>query len=60
MGSDVRLLKPGMQRTVIALDDQPGENGEYWRTVRTSHWERREPGSNLELMTAPRTGARGR
>jgi hypothetical protein len=55
-GSDVRLLKPGMQGTVIAVDDQPGENGEYWHTVRTAHWERREPGSNLELITAPRTG----
>jgi len=38
VGSDVRLLKPGMQGTVIAVDDQPGENGEYWHTVRTAHW----------------------
>ena len=60
VGSDVRLLKPGMQGTVIAVDDQPGENGEYWHTVRTAHWERREPGSNLELITAPRTGTRER
>jgi hypothetical protein len=53
-------FEAGDTRTVIAVDDQPGDDGEYWHTVRTAHWERREPGSNWELITAPRTETRGR
>jgi len=43
---------------ITQLDSAPTVLGEYWHTVRTDYGERREPGSNLELVPIPVTNAR--
>jgi len=48
---------PGLNGIITQLDASPTVLGEYWHTVRTEHGERREPGSNLELIPPPVTNA---
>lgn len=50
VGAKVRVKLPGVSAVVIQLDDDPSALGEYWHRVQTEHGERREPGSNLELV----------
>lgn len=50
VGADVRVKNPGVNGTVVKLDDKPTVMGEYYHTIKTEHGERREPGSNLELV----------
>ena len=47
-----------MNGTITQLDTSPTVMGEYWHTVRTERGERREPGSNLELIPVPVTNSR--
>ena len=48
---------PGVNGTVTQLDTLPTVLGEYWHTVFTEQGERKEPGSNLELI--PRSANAG-
>jgi hypothetical protein len=50
IGANVRVIMPGETGFVVRLDDEPTVFGEYWHVVRTKRGERREPGSNLELI----------
>ena len=50
VGASVRVIMPGINGVVTQLDDEPTVMGEYWHTIKTKHGERREPGSNLELI----------
>ena len=52
-GAEVRVIMPGMNGVVTHMDDATSVMGEYWHVVRTEHGERREPGSNLELLPKP-------
>jgi len=56
--AEVRVKLPGVNGIITQLDTSPTVMGEYWHTVRTDHSERREPGSNLELIPAPATNAK--
>jgi hypothetical protein len=49
---------PGINGVVTQLDDAPTVLAEYWHTIRTECGERREPGSNLELIPMPQTDER--
>lgn len=51
---------PGVNGTVMQVDDEQGPIGEYWHTIDTVHGERREPGCNLELIPTPLTSSGGR
>ncbi len=53
VGAEVRVRLPGVNGIITKLDTSPTVLGEYWHTVRTEHGERREPGSNLELIPPP-------
>ena len=55
VGSEVRVKLPGVNGIITQLDKSPTVLGQYWHTVLTEHGERREPGSNLELIPAPLT-----
>ena len=50
IGAQVRVRMPGVNGVVIQADDEPAAMGEYWHRVKTKNGERREPGSNLELV----------
>ena len=50
VGANIRVKTPGINGVVTQLDDAPAVMGEYWHTIKTEHGERREPGSNLELI----------
>lgn len=58
VGAEIRVKMPGVNGVVTQFDAVPTVMGEYWYTVRTEHGERREPGSNLELVPVPVTNAR--
>jgi hypothetical protein len=58
VGAEVRVKMPGVNGVVSQFDSAPTVMGEYWHTVRTEHGDRREPGSNLELIPVPVTNAR--
>ncbi|MGC1782717.1 MAG: deaminase [Acidobacteriaceae bacterium] len=57
IGAEVRVKLPGVNGTITQMDTSPTVMGEYWHTVRTERGERREPGSNLELIPLPVTNA---
>jgi hypothetical protein len=57
VGAEVRVKMPGVNGIITQLDTSPTVMGEYWHAVRTEHGERREPGSNLELIPTPATNA---
>lgn len=62
VGAEVRVVLPGESGVVMELDHEPTVLGEYWHTVKTQSGQRREPGSNLELvpkaLTNPTSKAR--
>jgi hypothetical protein len=58
VGAEVRIQMPGINGVVTQLDTAPTVMGEYWYTVRTGRGDRREPGSNLELVPIPVTNAK--
>lgn len=58
VGAEVRIKMPGVNGVVTQFDTTPTVMGEYWHTVRTVHGDRREPGSNLELVPVPATNVR--
>ncbi len=60
VNAKVRVVTPGIDGIVTQLDDTPTVLWEYWHTIQTEHGERREPGSNLELIPAPKTQSPGR
>jgi heat shock protein HspQ len=53
VGAEVRVTMPGVNGVVVQADDAPRALGEYWHTIKTEHGERKEPGSNLELIPKP-------
>lgn len=55
VGAEVRVKLPGLNGIITQLDSSPTVLGQYWHTVSTEHGERREPGSNLELIPLPAT-----
>ncbi len=44
---------PGIDGVVLQGDEKRGTMSEYWHTVQTEFGERKEPGSNLELIPSP-------
>ena len=50
VGAEVRVIMPGVTGIVVKFDHEPTVLGEYWHTVKTESGERREPGSNIELI----------
>jgi pyrimidine deaminase RibD-like protein len=58
IGAEVRVKLPGVSGIVMQLDASPTVLGEYWHIVRTQLGDRKEPGSNLELIPAPVTNAK--
>ncbi len=44
---------PGVNGVVVHVGDEPAAMSEYWHTIKTKHGERKEPGSNLELIPKP-------
>jgi hypothetical protein len=50
VGARVRVVMPGITGIVAQVDDKPTTLAEYWHGIKTEHGERREPGSNLELI----------
>ena len=58
VGAEVRVKMPGVNGVVTHFDAAPTVMGEYWHTVRTEHGDRREPGSNLELVPVPAKNAK--
>ena len=58
VGAEVRVKMPGVNGVVTHFDTAPTVMGEYWHTVRTEHGDRREPGSNLELVPVPAKNAK--
>jgi hypothetical protein len=58
VGAEVRVTTLGVNGIVTQFDTAPTVMGEYWHTVRTDRGDRREPGSNLELVPVPATNAR--
>jgi hypothetical protein len=57
VGARIRVMNPGITGVVIQADDEPTVIGEYWHKIRTEFGERKEPGSNLELIPAPMTNS---
>ncbi len=55
VGAEVRIRMPGINGVVAQFDTTPTVMGEYWHAVRTDRGDRREPGSNLELVPVPAT-----
>ena len=55
VGANVRVIMPGVNGSITQLDASPTIMGEYWHTVLAEHGERREPGSNIELIPAAAT-----
>src|SRR5262245_9289732 len=53
VGANVRVVMPGVNGIVTQVDDQTAALGEYWHRIQTTHGERKEPGSNLELIPQP-------
>ena len=60
VGAEVRVIMPGVVGVVTRLDHEPTVLGEYWHVVKTGSGERREPGSNLELIPEAVTNARSK
>lgn len=54
VGAKVRITTPGINGVVKESSDEPGPLGEYWHTIETKSGERKEPGSNIELIPQPR------
>ena len=52
VGAKVRILTPGINGVVKQGSDEVGPLGEYWHVIETKSGERKEPGSNLELIPA--------
>ncbi len=50
VGAKVRVRIPGVNGVVKEVNDEPTALGEYWHKIETAHGERKEPGSNLELV----------
>jgi hypothetical protein len=50
VGAKVRVLNPGVNGIVKEGSDEIGALGEYWHVIETKSGERKEPGSNLELL----------
>lgn len=50
VGAEVRVKMPGLNGVVAKVDDKPAALGEWWHTIKTENGERKEPGSNLELI----------
>jgi hypothetical protein len=50
VGAKVRILMPGINGVVKQGSDELGPLGEYWHVIETKSGERKEPGSNLELI----------
>lgn len=57
VGAQVRVKNPGVNGIVAQNDDKPTVLGEYWHTIQTEQGERKEPGSNLELVPRPLTNS---
>lgn len=53
VGTSVRIRMPGVDGVVTQLDSERTVLSEYWHTVKTDRGERREPGSNLEIIDPP-------
>jgi len=51
VGAKVRILMPGINGVVKQGSDEMGPLGEYWHVIETNSGERKEPGSNLELIS---------
>ena len=47
------MITPGVNGVVIQADDEPRAMGEYWHTIKTERGERKDPGSNLQLIPKP-------
>jgi len=60
VGAEVRVKLPGLNGVVTQVDSTPTVLGLYWHTVRTQFGDRREPGSNLELIPPPITNVEHR
>jgi hypothetical protein len=60
VGAEVWVKRPGINGTVTHLDSAPTALGQYWHTVRTKYGDRRDPGSNLELLPLPATNVKVR
>lgn len=58
VGASVTVGWGRVHGVVTQMDDHVGSMGEYWHTVKTPHGEDRRAGSELELITEPRTNAR--
>ena len=56
VGAHVRVIMPGVNGVVTHVDDELGPIAEYWHTLDTNHGERKEPGSNLEIIPQPISG----
>jgi len=55
VGANVVVRTPGICGVITQVDEQPSVLWEYWHTIRPELGERREPGSNLELVPEPMT-----
>lgn len=53
VGTSVRVRMPGIDGVVTQMDSERTTLSEYWHTVTTNQGERREPGSNLEIIEPP-------
>ena len=53
VGAEVRVIMPGVNGVVIQADDEPRAMGEYWHKIKTERGERKDPGSNLQLIPKP-------
>ncbi len=52
VGASVRIITPGINGVVKKGSDDVGPFGEYWHLIETKFGEKKEPGSNLELIPA--------
>ena len=52
VGAKVRILMPGINGVVKEGADEVGPLGEYWHVIETKFGERKEPGSNLDMIPA--------
>jgi len=50
VGAKVRIIMPGINGVITHVSDTMGVMGEYWHTIATERGERRDPGSNIELI----------
>jgi hypothetical protein len=57
VGARIRVKMPGVNGTVMQVDDELGPLGEYWHTISTVHGDRKEPGCNLELIPTALTNS---